>query len=90
VTLDLVGCGCNAGAINECLQMLLGVVRYTNSASLLLWQLSHRLPGVDDGYIIQHLDVAIRLVRLLLHGEQVVVWVGALIECDGEVHEVQV
>jgi hypothetical protein len=57
VALDLVDSGCDTGAVNEGLEVLLGVVGDTNSTRLLLGQLCHGLPCVDDGDIIEHLDV---------------------------------
>jgi hypothetical protein len=80
MALDLVGRGCDARAIDEGLQVLLGVVGNTDSARLLLRQFGHGLPRVDDGDIIEHLDVAV--VR---QGEEVVVDILLLVKSDGEV-----
>lgn len=84
VTLDLVGSRCNTSAVNEGLEMLLGVVGDTDSAGLLLGELCHGLPCVDNRNVIKNLDI------LTLHGEEVVVDVTPLIESDGEVDEVKV
>lgn len=48
VTFDLVGSGCHTGTVNQSLEVLLGVVRDTDSAGLLLRQLCHGLPCVDN------------------------------------------
>jgi hypothetical protein len=84
VTLDLVGSGGDTGAVDEGLEMFLGVVGDTDSTRLLLGQLCHGLPCVDDGDVVEHLNV------LTLQGEEVVVYIAALIESDGEVDEVKV
>jgi hypothetical protein len=85
VTLDLVGSGCDAGAVDESLQVLLSVVGNANSASLLLGQLCHRLPCVDNRDVVKHLDVASILQR-----EKAVVRVARLVESNGEMHKIQV
>lgn len=90
VALDLVGSRGHAGGVDECLEVFLGVVGDTDGASLLLGELGHGLPGVHDGDIIEHLDVAIRVVRLVLKGEEVLVDIAALVEGNGEVNEVEV
>jgi hypothetical protein len=84
VTLDLVGSGGDTGAVDEGLEVFLGVVGDTDSTRLLLGQLCHGLPCVDDGDVVEHLNV------LTLQGEEVVVYIAALIESDGEVDEVKV
>lgn len=89
VALDLVGRRCNTSSVNECLEVLLGVVGDTNSSSLLLRELGHGPPCVHNGDIIEHLDVAIRLVRLCLHGEKVLVGVFGLVESDWEMDQVE-
>lgn len=90
VALDLVGGGGDTSAVNESLEVLLGVVGHADSASLLLGQLSHSLPGVDDANAVEHLDVAIGLVRLLHHREKLVVRVVGLVKCEREMHQVQI
>lgn len=84
VTFDLVGSGCNASAVNESLEMLLGVVGDAYCAGLLLGQLRHRLPCVDNRNIVEHLDI------VTLEREQVLVDVTALIESYGEMHKVEI
>lgn len=84
VALDLVGSGGDASAIDDGLEVLLGVVGDTDSTRLLLGQLCHGLPCVDDGDVVEHLDV------LALEREEVVVDIAALVESDGEVDEVKV
>jgi hypothetical protein len=84
VALDLVGGGGDTGAVDEGLEVLLGVVGDTDSAGLLLVELGHGLPCVDDRDAVEHLDVAV------LEGEQVLVDIAGLVESDGEVDEVQV
>jgi len=85
VTLDLVGSGCDTSAVDQSLEVLLGVVGDTDSAGLLLVKLGHSLPCVDDGDGVEHLDIAVFLER-----EEVLVDVLLLVESDGEVDEVQV
>jgi hypothetical protein len=85
VTLDLVGSGCDASAVNECLQVLLGVVGDTDGARLLLGQLSHGLPCVDNRDVVEHLDITVGLER-----EELLVGVTGLIESNGEVDKVKV
>jgi hypothetical protein len=70
VTLNLVGSGCNASAVDEC---------------LLLGQLSHGLPCVDNRDVVEHLDITVGLER-----EELLVGVAGLIESNGEVHKVKV
>ena len=84
VALDLVGSGSDAGAVDDGLEVLLGVVGDTDSARLLLGQLCHGLPCVDYRDVVEHLDV------LALEREEVVVDIAALVESDGEVDEVKV
>jgi hypothetical protein len=84
VTLDLVGSGGDTGAVDEGLEVFLGVVGDTDSTRLLLGQLCHGLPCVDDGDVVEHLNI------LTLQGEEVVVYIAALVESDGEVDEVKV
>ena len=85
VSLNLERCWGFASAVNERLQMLLGVVGHADSTRLLLGQLSHSLPSVDNGDIVEHLDVAIVRQR-----EEVVVYIATLVEGDGEMHQVQI
>jgi hypothetical protein len=85
VTLNLVGSGCNASAVDECLQVLLGVVGDTDGTRLLLGQLSHGLPCVDNRDVVEHLDITVGLER-----EELLVGVAGLIESNGEVHKVKV
>lgn len=68
VALDLVGGGGDTGGVNQGLEVLLGVVGYTDGASLLLVELGHGSPGVDDGDAVEHLDVTV-----VAEGEQVLV-----------------
>jgi hypothetical protein len=84
VALDLVDGRCDTSTVNEGLEVLLGVVGDTDRAGLLLGQLCHGLPCVDDGNVVEHLDV------VALEREKVVVGVGLLVESDGEVDEVKV
>jgi hypothetical protein len=90
VTLDLVCGRGNAGTIYDCLKVLLGMVGYTNSARLLLVQLCHCLPCIDDRNIVEYLHIFIRMVRALLKGEELVVRVLGLIEGDREMYEIEV
>jgi hypothetical protein len=85
VALDLVGGRGDTGAVNEGLEVLLGVVGDTDGAGLLLVKLGHGLPCVDDRDVVKHLDVTV-----VAEGEQVLVDIASLIESDGEVDEVQV
>jgi hypothetical protein len=85
VTLDLVGGGGDTGAVDEGLEVLLGVVGDTDGAGLLLVELGHGLPCVDNRDAVEHLDVAVVTER-----EQVLVDIAGLVESDGEVDEVQV
>ena len=48
VALDLVGSGCHTSTVNQSLEVLLGVVGDTDCAGLLLRQLCHSLPCVDN------------------------------------------
>lgn len=84
VALNLVSSRNNASAVNQSLKVLLGVVGDTDRAGLLLGKLGHSLPCVDNGDIVQHLDV------LTLQWEKVVVNVRSLVKSDGEVNEVEV
>jgi len=90
VTLDLIGGRSHSSTVNERLQVFLGVVRNADSACLLLGKLRHGPPRIDNGNVIEHLAVAIGMVRLVLHREKVVVWVAALVECDGKMNEIKV
>ena len=90
MTLDLIRSGCYTSAIDQSLKVLLCVVRHTNSARLLLGQLCHRLPCIDNGDIIEELDVAVWVVGLVLEGKEVVVGVAALIKGDGEVDKIEI
>lgn len=85
MTLDLVGSGCDTSTVNECLQVLLGVVGDTNSARLLLGKLGHSLPCVDNGDIVEHLEITVGFQR-----EQLAVRVASLIESNGEVDKVEI
>lgn len=84
VALDLVGSRHNARAVNQGLEVLLGVVGDTDRAGLLLGELCHGLPCVHNGDVVQHLDV------LAFQGEEVVVDIRSLVKGDGEVDQVQV
>lgn len=90
MTLDLVGGRGDAGAVNQGLEMLLGVVGDTDGTSLLLVKLGHGPPCIDDGDVVKHLDVTIGVVGLVLEREQVLVDIATLVESNGEVDEVQV
>lgn len=90
VALDLVRRRGNAGTIDDCLKVLLGVIGYTNSARLLLVQLCHCLPCINDRNIIKHLHILIGMIRALLKGEELVVRVLGLVEGDREMYEVEV
>ena len=85
VALDLVGGRDDTSAVNQSLEVLLGVVGDTDSASLLLVELGHSLPCVDDGDGVKHLDVTVLLER-----EEVLVNILLLVESDREVNKVQV
>lgn len=85
VTLDLVGSRCDASLVNQSLEVLLGVVGDTNSAGLLLVELGHSLPCVDDGDSVKHLDITVVPKR-----EEVLVDILLLVESDREVNKVQV
>jgi hypothetical protein len=86
VTLDLVDGGDDAGGVDDGLKVLLGVVGDTNSTRLLLGELGHSLPGVDDGNVVLDEDVTVGEVAALLEGKVVV----ASLEGNGPVNEVQV
>ena len=52
VTFDLVGRRCDPRAVNQSLQVLLCVVGDTDGTRLLLGQLCHSPPCVDNGHIV--------------------------------------
>jgi len=85
VALDLVGGRGDTGLVDESLEVLLGVVGNTNSTSLLLVQLGHSPPCVNDRDGVEHLDVTV-----LAEGEEVLVDILLLIESNGEVDQVQI
>ena len=85
VALDLVGGGGDTGGVDQSLEVLLGVVGDTDGAGLLLVELGHGGPGVDDGDAVEHLNITVVGER-----EQVLVDITCLVESDGEVDEVQV
>ena len=89
VTLNLVGSGGDTSALDKSLEMLLGVVRNTNSASLGLGKLSHSLPCVDDRDAVVNLDIAIGLVLAGQREKVLADVLGASLERDGEVDEVE-
>lgn len=84
VALNLVSSRCDTSAVDDGLEVLLGVVGNTNCAGLFLRQLCHGLPCVDNGDVVEHLDI------LALHGEEVVVNIAALVKGNGEVDKVEV
>ena len=90
VAFDLVSGGSHTGAIDEGLEVLLCVVRDTNGASLGLVELGHCPPCVDDGDVVEHLDVTVGVVGLVLQGEEILVDIGAFVKGNGEVDEVEV
>jgi hypothetical protein len=85
VALDLVGGGCDASLVDQSLEVLLCVVGDTNSAGLLLVELGHGLPCVDNGDRVEHLDITVGLKR-----EKVLVNIALLVESNGEVDKVKV
>jgi hypothetical protein len=85
VALNLVGSGCDASPIDKSLEVLLSVVGDTNGAGLLLVELGHGLPCVNDGDRVKHLNVAVVAER-----EEVLVDIPLLVESDGEVDKVKV
>lgn len=85
VTLNLVGSGGDTSGVNQSLEVLLGVVGDTDGAGLLLVELGHGLPCVDNGNAVEHLDIAVVTER-----EEVLVNIARLVEGDGEVDEVKV
>ena len=90
MAFDLVSGRGHTSAVDEGLEVLLCVVGDTNGTSLGLVELGHCPPCVDDGDVVEDLDVAVRLVGLFLQREQVLVDIAALVEGNGEVDEVQV
>jgi len=89
VALDLVGSGGDTSALDDGLKVLLGVVRNTNSASLGLGKLSHGLPCVDDRDAVVNLNIAIGLVLASQREKVLADVLGATLERDGEVDEVE-
>ena len=89
VALDLVGSRCDTSALDDSLEVLLGVVGNTNSASLGLGKLSHGLPCVDDRDAVVNLDIAIGLVVASQREKVLADVLGASLERDGEVDEVE-
>ena len=84
VALDLVGSGGDTSSVDQSLEVLLGVVGDTDSAGLLLVELGHGLPCVDNRDRVKHLDV------IALEREEVLVNILLLVESNGEVDKVQV
>lgn len=85
VTLNLVGSRCNASLVDESLEVLLSVVGDTNGAGLLLVELCHGPPCVNNGDRVEHLNVTVVAER-----EEVLVDIALLVERDGEVDKVKV
>jgi hypothetical protein len=85
VALDLVGGRCDTSLVDQSLEVLLCVVGNTNSAGLLLVELGHGLPCVDNGDGVEHLDVTV-----VAEGEEVLVNITLLVESNGEVDKVKV
>ena len=85
VALNLVGSGCDASLIDKSLEVLLGVVGDTDGAGLLLVELGHGPPCVNNGDRVKHLNVTVVAER-----EEVLVDVALLVESDGEVDKVKV
>ena len=90
VALDLVGRRGDTGAVDERLEVLLGVVGNTDSPCLLLVELSHGLPCLDNRDAIVHFHILVRVAGALVKREELVVRVLGLIESDREVDEVEV
>ena len=89
VTLNLVGSGGDTSALDKSLNVLLGVVRNTDSASLGLGKLSHGLPCVDDGDAVVNLNITLGLVLAGQREKVLADVLGASLEGDGEVDEVE-
>ena len=84
MALNLIRSRSDARRVDESLQMLLAMVRNTNSSRLGLVKSSHGFPGVDNRDAVEHLDV------VALHGEEVVVGLVRLVEGYGEMHEIKI
>jgi hypothetical protein len=90
MALNLVGGGGDTGTVDERLEVLLGVVGNTNCPCLLLVELSHSLPCLDNRDAIIHLHVLVGVAGTLIKREELVVGVLGLIESDGEMNKIKV